>query len=355
MKSHGNKILKSRLRWTALPLLIILIFMALNLECLSYLARAGCEQFSIMWKRQDFEEVIGNPQTTDALRNKLRHVLSVRQYAHEHLGLNLSNSYTQYSDINRNAAAWNVTASRELIFEPKTWWFPIVGTVPYLGYFSENLAQDKANELKKDGWETLVQEVSAYSTLGWFDDPLLSSQIGLPDWYLTGLVIHESAHATIWFPGDVDFNESFASFVEKQGTRRYYGENDRALLEKLEISQKEYSVVSETFRRFAARLDELYKSNRTDADKRNEKKSLIDEMKNELLARKSEFKYINAEAYAKREYNNASFLAFLRYESGQDYFQKSFDDCRQNWACFLARMQALKDKSPEERKALLSK
>ena len=330
-----------------------LIFSTLN--CVTYLARAGCGQLSILWRARPIQDVIDDSATSEEVKKKLRHVLVVRNYARDRLNLNLSDSYTKFSALDRDAVAWNVTASRELYFEPKTWWFPIVGTVPYLGYFDKKSAEEKEEELKKEGYDTKLDEVAAYSTLGWFDDPLLSPQLQMSEWYLTGLVIHEAAHATVWFPGDVDFNESFASFVEEKGMMQYYRETNRELFEKLTAYRVEQKIVSEEMRKTAHALDELYRSSESNAKKRAEKSRLIEELRKRVTDLGSSFKVIRTDRFRERILNNAVFLSFLRYESGQDYFEKEFEACRSDWPCFYSKMKTLINLSATDRKKLLGR
>jgi predicted aminopeptidase len=116
---------------------------------------------------------------------------------------------------------WNVSACAPLAFESKTWWFPIVGRVPYLGYFERGQADAAAAALARDGWDVYVRETGAYSTLGWFRDPILPSMLTWGEHDLAETILHELAHATLWVKGGVAFNESFASFVGEEGAYRY--------------------------------------------------------------------------------------------------------------------------------------
>ncbi|MCB1307966.1 MAG: aminopeptidase [Leptospiraceae bacterium] len=328
-----------------------------SLHCSGYLIRAGYGQMEILWNRRPIAEVLKDDNTPVEIQKRLEHVERVRAFAAERLGLDVRETYTTYTDINREAAAWNVSASRPLAFQPKTWWFPIVGTVPYLGFFDRPRAEAEAESLRQDGWDVIVSDVAAYSTLGWFNDPLLSSQMSYSESYLTSLVIHESAHATIWFPGDVSFNESFASFVEREGARQFdretFGPDSAELLNRIRY-YSEAKQLSDVFHRYALKLQELYNSDRTDSEKTIGKSELIAEFQSELKALQNEFKIINTAALAEKKFNNAHFLSHLRYESGQEYFQLRFDECNADWTCFFKRMRELNDLSAEERRALLN-
>jgi len=317
---------------------------ALFLSNACYLAHAATGQASILWRRQPIEDVIANSSADEKTRAKLKHVLVVRGWAGERLGLE-AGAFRKFTQLERKAVAWNVTASAELEFKAKTWWFPIVGTVPYLGFFEEQMAEAKAEELRQQGWDVLVSEVAGYSTLGWFEDPLMSPQLELPDWYLTRLVIHESTHATVWIPGSVDFNESFASFVEIEGglqfAREHEGETSETYKRKTALLA-ESRLVREIFHRYALLLEAAYARNGDASEKRMEKQRILAEFKKEFLRRKAEFRAIRLDAFLEREYNNADFLSARRYDSGEEYFRAEFEQCGKDWSCFLSRMKALK-------------
>ncbi len=322
---------------------------------MTYLARAGCGQMEILWKREPIRDVIADPATGTEERAKLLHVERVREFARRELGLRVEDTYTSYSRLDREAIAWNVSASRELALEPKTWWFPIVGRVPYLGFFTKEEAEDLRAELEAEGWDVIVSTVAAYSTLGWFDDPLVSPQLQSSEWWLASLVIHESAHATVWFPGDVRFNESFASFVETEGALQFYrqtfgpdSEEYRSRI-RLLLEAKEYSLI---LRRYAEKLNHLYAADDPEERKRVGKRRLLEELRTELLRRAPEFRELNLRKRAEREFNNAHFLSHLRYRSGSDFFQTRFEACERRWSCFLESMQKLEGLDAADRRKL---
>ena len=341
--------------------ILLLIFLSVILilpfnSCFRYLIRAGYGQMKIITARQDIENVLKDSATDSTTRKKLEHVLKVQDFASKSMGLNTSDSYKKFAVIDRDAAAYNVTASKELSFEPKVWWFPIVGSVPYLGFFSRKEAEDLSEDLTKEGWDTNVDDVSAYSTLGWFDDPLLSSQLKYSEWYLTRLIIHEATHATVWIPDDVTFNESLATFVEMEGSLQYYSVSEgKESVRKKKIYLEESSIITDLFRRYAHKLDDVYRSERTDHEKRLLKKQIIMELKDELRSfQGKKIKYIPLESYFETNYNNADFLSYLRYESGQDFFREIYLKCENKWDCFFLKMEEIKKIKPADREKLYS-
>ena len=339
------------------PALVALIlgFLAVgNMGCLSYLARAGCGQAQILFGREPINEVIADPETPEDVRRKLQHVERVRTFANERLGLRAGETYTTYTFTGRDAAAYNVTASEPLRLEAHTWWFPIVGSVPYLGYFSREEARAKAAALSREGLDVLVSDVPAYSTLGWFDDPLLSSQMAYSDVYLTHIVIHESAHRTLWFPGDVSFNESFASFVERQGALQYYRENDQSdVVGRLVELREEQARLNALFREYALKLEALYRSGQERELLLHGKAAIIADFRAALLRQAPSFRILRLNEMAETDFNNAHFLQYLRYSGGSSFFAGQFAACSGSWPCFFEEMAKLVDLSPADRRALL--
>ncbi len=349
---------KSRrwLGWFAVGVLVALGLSGAN--CLGYLVRAGCGQAEILWKRRPIQEVLREAGLSRETRAGLEHVLAVQRFAAERLRLTPGNSYTYYSDIGRDAAAYNVSAAPELSLVPHTWWFPIVGTVPYLGFFSRQEAEAKAAELRRQGLETSVQSVTAYSTLGYFSDPLLSPQLRLSRFSLTRLVIHETAHATLWFPGDVRFNESFASFVEEEGALAFYrdlhGEGSPLYAKHLEIIS-EGERIANIFRRYTKRLSLAYRADTSKEIKRAQKARILAELRSELEANASSYKHYDMRKIAARRYNNAHLLSYLRYESGREYFRAEFRAVGSNWRAFLGKMATLRNLTASQRAELLAR
>jgi predicted aminopeptidase len=197
-----------------LTLVCCIAFSSLTLSACNpfFVARAAFEQSKILAARRPIQEVIQDPSTKNEQKLKLQLVEKAREFS-KTLGLNPGGSFTSYTQLTRHPVSWVVSASRKDRFEAYTWWFPIVGSVPYKGYFEKEDADNLSLELQKDGYETWVRGTAAFSTLGWFDDPLLSSTLELPVVDLVNTVIHENVHSTIWIPGSVAFNESLANYV----------------------------------------------------------------------------------------------------------------------------------------------
>lgn len=319
-----------------------------------YLGQAGCGQASILWRRQPIEQALRDDALTAQEREALQFVQEVRRFAIDRMHLKAGETYTQYSRLDRESLAWNVTAAPALSLTPLTWWFPIVGDVPYLGYFDRADAEAKQAELVAAGYDTELSEVSGYSTLGWFDDPLTSPQLRFGRYSLAALIIHESAHATLWFPGDVNFNESFASFVESEGAKQLFRERgDLAQLRAIEIARQERRQWRELHQAMALQLQALYAGAGSEQSKRSEKHRLIGEFHGRASQLRDSFQLIRPRLAEPAELNNAYFLGFLRYYSGAEYFSGEFEGCARDWPCFFERMGRLRNLPPDERRKLL--
>ena len=183
--------------------------------------RAGWEEAGILWRRKDLNELIAAPDTDPKLKETFTHVLRARDFALA-FGLKPDQSFTQYSEIDRDVLVWVLSASPKTSLTPKTWWFPIVGRVPYKGFFEKEDGIKEAQGLKDDGYDIFLRPSPAFSTLGWFNDPLLSTMKHYDPVALVNTVIHEILHNTVWIPGHVSFNESLANTVGSVGAIAYF-------------------------------------------------------------------------------------------------------------------------------------
>jgi len=161
-------------------------------------------------------DVIADPQAAPPLKQRLERAQQMRTFASAQLGLPDNGSYTRYADLKRPYVVWNVFATPELSLQLKQWCYPVVGCAGYRGYFDKAAADATADELRAEGYEVNVSGVPAYSTLGWFADPLLNTFVGGTEGQLAGLLFHELAHQVVFVGGDTTFNESFATTVERE-------------------------------------------------------------------------------------------------------------------------------------------
>jgi predicted aminopeptidase len=233
-----------------------------------------------IWSRQhQVEAVIDDPQTAAPLRDKLRTVLAIRDFASSELNLPRNSSYRLYANLERAYVVWNVFAAPEFSIEPRQWCFIFAGCVKYRGYFHEEDAQAFAAELATDGHDVFVGGVPAYSTLGYFPDPVLNTFVNYPTPHLARLIFHELAHQVVYVRDDSVFNESFAVAVEQEGMRRWlerYGsEQDRANSALMTQRREQFVQLIESYR---GKLDALYRSGIVAHEMRARKTALFDQL-----------------------------------------------------------------------------
>lgn len=203
------------------------------LACIGLLALlAGCEtigfytqavagQLRLLHARQPIDKVLQSPQTQATQRTALTHIRAVAQFAEQDLGLLPDKAYSSFVQLEAPYVVWNVFAAPRLSLAAKTWCYPIAGCASYRGYFAKEKAEHYAKRLRQKGFDVSVSGVRAYSTLGWFDDPVLSSFLDYSPPRQAGLIFHELAHKRVYIAGDTDFNESFATAVEQAGLKRW--------------------------------------------------------------------------------------------------------------------------------------
>jgi predicted aminopeptidase len=190
-------------------------------QTMGYYKQAIQGQYEILANRQPISQLIANQETPLSLKQKLSVVLKLREFARTELRLPANQHYLRYVDLHRRFVVWNVHAAPELSLHPKTWWYPIVGSLEYRGYFSEPEARSYAAKLGRNGFDVYVEGVEAYSTLGWFADPVLNTFIHHEETELAEIIFHELAHQRLFVRGDTDFNEAFATAVAQEGVRRW--------------------------------------------------------------------------------------------------------------------------------------
>lgn len=216
-------------RRRARPLVVCgLLGLLAGCETLGYYGQAVRGQLGLLFRARPVEAVLADPGTGSALAERLRLAQELRAFAEAELGIEPGGRYARFVELDRDAVLYNVYAAPRYALVPVRWCFPVAGCVSYRGYFSRPAAERKARRLAEDGYDVHVGPVAAYSTLGWFDDPLLSSFIDRPPADLAELLFHELAHGVAYVPGETAFNESFATFVGREGTRRWLAARDDA-------------------------------------------------------------------------------------------------------------------------------
>ncbi len=313
-----------------------------------YLAQSVGGHLSLVAAARPVDDWIADPATPAALRERLRLSQAMRAFASSELGLPDNASYRRYADLGRPSVVWNVVAAPELSLALQTWCFPVVGCVGYRGYFDPAAAERTAAPLRAQGLEVQVYGVPAYSTLGklpgaYFADPLLNTFLGYPDVELARLIFHELAHQVAFAKGDTVFNESFATAVERLGSERWMARHASAADRE---AQARRDARREAFRaltlRTRERLDRLYRSDVTDADKRAGKARVMAEMRAEHLALKAgEWAgFSGYDGWFERA-NNASLALVAAYNAQVPQFERLFDRLGRDFPRFYAEVQRL--------------
>ncbi|HWC60979.1 MAG TPA: aminopeptidase [Verrucomicrobiae bacterium] len=232
--NHLSKIVRHKKTLLLLSLALIVTAVS-GCQTIGFYSQAIRGQYQIFAHQELIDKLIADPQTPEALRAKLRLVEQLRAFAKDSLKLPVDGHYRKYVDVHRPYVVWNVQAAPQFSLEPRTWWYPLVGSLEYRGYFSEQGAQKYAARIAKKGDDVYVDGVEAYSTLGWFKDPILNTFIDRSEPELAEVIFHELGHQRVFARGDTDFNEAYATTVGQEGARRWLRASGKTnLLEKYE-------------------------------------------------------------------------------------------------------------------------
>lgn len=219
----------SRVRWRrAARGLCVILLLALAGCDVRYLARAAYEEGRLLWRREPITQVMDRPNLPADIRARLATVLAMRKFAETRLGLTVGGAYETVTQVDQNAIVWIVMAAPRDSLTPYTWWFPIVGNVPYRGYFEREEADAEAARMESEGYDTYVRSAVAFSSLGFFNDPLLSNLLALDRVELAGVITHELFHRTYFLASDAMFDESAATWVGSRGAMEFFAVTEGA-------------------------------------------------------------------------------------------------------------------------------
>ncbi len=242
-----------------IALCIIIAACSLSACSPAYVLRAGYEEAKILWRREPIDRMLQRNDLDAEVRAKLELVLAVRRFADDVLHLKVDGSFASFARVDANQVVHVVSAAYRTRLEPYTWWFPIVGRVPYKGYFSKPSADAEAAALERDGYDTYTRPSVAFSTLGWFADPLLSNLLRYDRVTLADVIIHELLHNTTYVPGHADFDESFANFVGTRGAISFFASRqDTSAAEQAAKAWRDSLLFSDFLGRFTQRLRDAY-------------------------------------------------------------------------------------------------
>ena len=291
---------------------------------LGYYAQSIAGQIKLLSAREPIEELLQDNSTDPALKDKLRKVLEIRSFASRSLALPDNGSYRSYVDLKRPFVVWNVFAAPEFSFKLKEWCFPFAGCVRYRGYFAEADARGYAAEMRAQSLDVYVGGVPAYSTLGWFDDPILNTVIHQDAVNLAGLIFHELGHQRLYVKGDSAFNEGFATAVELEGVKRWLAQQGDEQLDARYQQQKArrkqfVALVMQT----RDALEKLYQSDQAPQAKRADKQAIQQHMREQYRQLKQQWQgYAGYDNWFSGALNNAQLAAVTTYEDYVPAFQQ---------------------------------
>lgn len=339
-----------------IPLLALLLTILVNgCSTAGYYKQSVIGHLKILWSKQDISTLVSSPNVEPSLKAKLEKALLIRQFGSEHLKLPENNSYRQYTDIGREDVVWNVFAAAEFSITPKTWCYLIVGCVSYRGYYDQAEAETMALQLAHEGYDVSVDGVPAYSTLGWFSDPLLNTVIGWQEDQLARLIFHELSHQIVYIKGDADFNEAFATATETLGTLSWLKstkpENVNAYLASLERKRQFRTLILDTRDRLIA----LYQKSLPENEKRRLKQEIFVRMQNDYVGLKTSWKeYSGYDYWFSKPLNNARLSASMTYQNNVPAFYQLFMEANGDWSEYYRRVKAFEDMDTTERSAQIT-
>jgi len=339
--------------------LLMLSALLVSCETVSFYSQAARGQLAIVFSRQDIRRLLSDEELSTEIseetRGKFRQVLQIRDFATQELQLPVGDHFSSYVDIDREHVVWNVYAAPEFSLDPVSWCYPIAGCVSYRGYFSEAGADRYAERLVEQGYDVYTGGVDAYSTLGWFEDPLLSTVLNRQSFQLAGLVFHEMAHQMVYVPGETTFNESFATAVEREGIRRWLrasDQEDQLLMAQQSTTRQEQFIA--LVGRYQEQFAELYEESIGEELMRNRKAELQQAMRREYQGLKAEWQgYAGYDSWFDRSLNNAQLSTVSTYNDHVPFFNDLLREVDGDLARFYEAVRALAALSPEERQKRL--
>ncbi len=301
--------------YTVLILVAVPLIVLSGCATVGYYSQAVGGHLKLMSAREPIDEVLANPETPEELREKLQTLIDARQFAVSTLGLPDNDSYSSFAATGRDAVTWNVVAAPEFSVSPKTWCFPVAGCVSYRGYFDRADADEYAATLASENFDVTVGGASAYSTLGWFDDPILDTMLRGSDVRYVGTLFHELAHQVLYVKDDSNFNEAFASFVEQEGMRQWLEERGEAeRIEQYDASLKRGEDFVALLRKTRNGLVEAYAQDVDEETMRESKSAVFATMQDDYQQLKVNWDgYSGYDNWFKRDVNNARLIAVSTY------------------------------------------
>jgi len=316
-------------------------------QTLHFYGQAVGGQFEILAKSRPNRVVMADAASPPGLVRQLESVEEIRRFASQHLLLPGNESYGRYADLGRKHVVWVLYAAPEFSLEPKTWFYPAIGEMDYRGYFHEEDTTAFANQLREDGYDVYIGGVDAYSTLGWFHDPVLNTFVDYPDIDLAETIFHELTHRKVFHRGDTVFNESLANFVAEEGVKRWLGFHGRtADLRKYQgrlVRRREFYQEVEIAR---ADLGKLYASGQPAAVMRARKAEILEDLRDQFRELRLRWGGHGLESWLEEDLNNGHIVSLDLYFQQMPAFEKLLVDCQGDLKLFFKKADHLKLPEP---------
>lgn len=343
--------------WIQIILGVFLAAILTGCESIGYYKQLISGQIAILNKKQSIQELLDAPDTPEKLKEKLRLVMDIRTFAKDELFLPVKDQYLSFVELKRPFAVWNIWATPEFSFAPKTWCYPIIGCALYRGYFSKKDAFDYGHKLEAQGYDVYIGGVAAYSTLGWLDDPVFSTFIYRSDIKLAALIFHELSHHLLYVADDTTFNESFAIAVKQEGLRRWLAKRDNPKAsEDYKIYYRRRWQFIELVLKYRKELETLYAKDLPVPEKRHAKAVVFDKLKEEYQLLKQHWRgYSGYDFWMNQKMNNAKLISVSTYHDLVPAFLELLKCCNYDLRVFYKKCQNLSKKPKEERLAYLEK
>ena len=337
------------------PIIAVLTLLLAGCASIGYYAQAVGGHLELMSAARPIDEILQDPATDPALKRRLENAHVAREFASRELALPDNKSYRSYADLGRPFAVWNVFAAPEFSVEPEKWCMLFVGCVNYRGFYNRDEAERYADELRKSGLDTYVGGIPAYSTLGYFNDPVLNTFLRLGDTEVARTIFHELAHQLLFVEGDTQFNESFAATVENEGMRRWLERKGAPEQQAFAAQQRRREQFVHLADEYRGRLRALYATRQPPEDMRRAKADIVADMKLAYAAMKKDWggdtRY---DKWFEQDLNNAKIASLSLYTQLVPAFDAMLEKEGRDLPRFYQRVTELSRLPRSERLAVLN-
>jgi predicted aminopeptidase len=343
--------------WIQIIFGVLLAAILTGCESVKYYNQLISGQIAILNKKRPIRELLNNPDIPEKLKEKLRLVMDIRLFAKNELFLPVKDQYLSFVELDRRFAGWNIWATPEFSFKPKSWCYPIIGCAVYRGYFSKKDAIDYGHELEAQGYDVYIGGVAAYSTLGWLDDPVFSTFIYRSDIHLAALIFHELSHHLLYIGDDTTFNESFAIAVEQESVRRWLSaRNNLKASEDYKMDYQRRRKFIEMVTKYRKELESLYAGDLPAPEKRQAKAAVFEKLKDEYRLLKQQWGgYSGYDLWMSRKMSNAKLISVSTYHDLVPAFLELLKTCNNDLKVFYKTCRELSEKPKAERLRYLEK